>query len=443
MKNVKFLLAAAFALFSLAATAQQDFSSPQYARYGDTPEEREKNILNLNFFRDSYDSRDYNAASHYLNELIKGCPGATQSIYQRGATIFKNKIGRAKSLDEKKMYVDSLYLMYDLRNQYFGDGGTESAKILDMKAREVLQFSSDRAEIRKAFVEAIALGGDNADPETVVAYFSNLCEDYKNTDQVMPEQVIAEYDRLSPYFDKNPAAAEFRSQFDATFGLSGVASCENLEKLFRAKLAASPEDPEVIGQAVSLMSRAKCESDFYFQTAEKYYQIKPMSETALFLAQAFQNKKDYVKATKYITEALSTEQDPTERQKLYVRMALIQIVSNDISGAAASARQARDLNPSDGVAYFLLAQCYAASGAACGGFVGQTAFWAAYDTMAKAVELLGNSPEYLSNAKSALAGYRSRFPSSEECFFNEVQEGAGFTVACGTAAGIRTTVRAR
>ena len=156
-----------------------------------------------------------------------------------------------------------------------------------------------------------------------MAYFSNLCDDYRNTDEVMPDEIIAEYDRLTPFFEKNPAAAEYKSQFDAAFGLSGAASCENLERLFKGKLAAAPDDEALLAQAVALMSRAKCDGDFYFTLAEKYYAVKPSSETAMFLAQAFQSKGDYAKAKKYLNEALDVEQDPAERQKLLVRIALI------------------------------------------------------------------------------------------------------------------------
>lgn len=444
MKNVKFLLVAAFSLCAAAAVAQ-DFSSPQYAKWGDTPEERERNILNSNFLKESCDNRDYNAAAHYLKELIDNCPSVQESIYQRGANVYKNKIARAKSVAEKNVYIDSLMLMYDLRAKYFGDHPKRgTAYILDQKAREYLTYKpADRAGIREAFRAAIAAGGDNADPETMVAYFSNLCEDYKNTDEVMPEEIIAEYDRLTPYFEKNPEAAEYKTQFDAAFGLSGAASCENLETLFRGKLEANPNDEALLAQAVSLMARAKCDSDFYLSTAEKYYEVKPSSETALFLAQAFQNKGDYDKAIKYLNESLAVEQDPVERQKLLVRIALVDLVANNITGAAAAARQARDLNPEDGIPYFVLGQCYGISAAACQGFAGQAAFWAAYDTMAKAVELLQDDPDYLQTAKTSLAAFRSRFPTSEECFFNELKEGARYTVNCGTAAGIQTTVRAR
>ena len=81
------------------------------------------------------------------------------------------------------------------------------------------------------------------------------------------------------------------------------------------------------------MSRAKCDGDFYFSIAEKYYTVKPSSETAMFLAQAFQSKGDYTKAMKYLNEALAVETDPAERQLLLVRMALVGLVSNDIQGA--------------------------------------------------------------------------------------------------------------
>lgn len=444
MKNVKILLSAALVFVGATALAQ-DFSAPQYEKWGDTPEQREKNILNSNFLKESLDNKDYNAAAHYLKELLDKCPKASQNTFVRGITLYKNKIARAKSIAEKNTYTDSLMIVYDLRNEYFGDHPKYGTPyILDRKAREYLMYKpADRKGIREAFRAAIEAGGDNTDPETVVAYFSNLCDDYKNTDEVLPDEIIAEYDRLTPFFEKNPNANEYKAQFDAAFGLSGAASCENLEKLFRGKLEAAPDDEALLAQAVALMSRAKCDGDFYFTLAEKYYAVKPSSETAMFLAQAFQSKGDYAKAIKYLNEALAVEQDPAERQLLLVRIALIDLVANDIPGAASAARQARDLNPEDGVPYFVLGQCYASSAGACGGFAGQATYWAAYDTMAKAIELLPSDSEYLEHAKTSLSAFRSRFPSSEECFFNELQEGARYTVNCGTAAGISTTVRAR
>lgn len=42
MKKVQYLFVAAALLFCGAVRAQQDFSGPQYAKWGDTVEERQK-----------------------------------------------------------------------------------------------------------------------------------------------------------------------------------------------------------------------------------------------------------------------------------------------------------------------------------------------------------------------------------------------------------------
>ena len=150
MKNVKFLLSAACALFAVAAMAQQDFSDPKYAVWGDTPQEREQNILNSNFLKESLDNKDYNAAAHYLKELLDKCPKASQNTFVRGITLYKNKIARAKSIAEKNTYTDSLMIVYDLRNEYFGDHPKYGTPyILDRKAREYLMYIPDSAASKK------------------------------------------------------------------------------------------------------------------------------------------------------------------------------------------------------------------------------------------------------------------------------------------------------
>ena len=128
------------------------------------------------------------------------------------------------------------------------------------------------------------------------------------------------------------------------------------------KLAAAPDDEALLSQAVALMSRAKCDGDFYFSIAEKYYQVKPSSETPCSWPKLSRTRSDYAKAT-YLNEALDVEQTPPSVRSLLVRIALVGLVANDIADAASAARQARDLNPEDGVPYFVLAQCYASSAA--------------------------------------------------------------------------------
>ena len=79
------------------------------------------------------------------------------------------------------------------------------------------------------------------------------------------------------------------------------------------------------------------------------YAVQPSAQMAIYLAQAFKNKGDYDKASKYLNASLATEEDPAERQKLLTQIAVIELVANNISAAAKAAREAMELNPEDGV----------------------------------------------------------------------------------------------
>ena len=327
--------------------------------------------------------------------------------------------------------------------------------ILDRKAREYLMYKpADRKGIREAFRAAIEAGGDNTDPETVVAYFSNLCDDYRNTDEVMPDEIIAEYDRLTPFFEKNPAAAEYKSQFDAAFGLSGAGNAARISK--DSSRASWPPAPDDRGAAFAGRgSDDRALSATVISTSRlpprNTIEVKPSSETAMFLAQAFQNKKDYVQGEDLPERGAGCRERPRrDVRNCSCASALVRPrAPNELfRGAARPLRaSARDLDPEDGVSVLH------PGAVLC--FVGRlrvavsprlATYWAAYDTMAKAGRAArrGRFGVHESTTKMFPRQVPLRFSlSSEECFFNELQEGARYTVTCGTAAGITTTVRAR
>ena len=446
MKSLKLILVAAFAMMGFSAFAQVNYDDPRYAIWGENAEQRKNNMLANQFLKESVDNKEYKAAAGYLKQLLDQAPKGAQGIYTNGIKLYKTLISTAKTDEQRNMYIDSLMIVYDVRLQAFANHSRYGkAYILDRKAREYLTYKpEDREGVRKIFTEAIAATEEKngkADQELVAIYFSNLCEDYKNN-LVDATAVISEYDRFSPLFEgAEGEAAELKNQFDTAFGASGAASCENLESLFSKKLAEKPEDVALLGQAVSLMSRAQCNSDFFFNTAEKFYSLKPSSETALFLAQGFQGRSEFDKAMKYLNEALAAETDNAERAKLYTRIGLISIQIGDHSVAMNAAKEIKALEPENGYAPYLMAQCYAAT--ASGDFTAQAGYWAAYDTMNQAIELLGAEPAIQEAAKKMASAYRGSFPTKEECFFNEVSAGARYTVTKGYASGVSTTVRYR
>ena len=333
MKAVKLFIGLAFALVAGSASAQ-DFNDPQYAKWGDNADQRKENILASTFLKEELANRNYNQAAKYLQQLLERCPGASENTYANGIKLYKQKINRAKSLTEKNGYVDSLLLLYDIRLQYFGAHPKRGkAYILDRKAREHLTYKeSDREGIRNSFEIAIAAqveANGVADPELVAIYFKNLCDDYSN-DIVDAMTIVNAYEANSKHFANiDESKAEFKNQFETCFGMSGAASCENLQKIFEPKIAATPNDETLLAHVFQLMSKANCESDFFLSVGEMYYNVKPQSSVAMLLAQVFQNKKDFVKANQYLREALAKETVAEEREKLLARIGILEMTTNN------------------------------------------------------------------------------------------------------------------
>ena len=448
MKCAKILVSAVLTVVGLSAYAQ-DLSDPKYAKWGETLEERKENILNSSYLKEEINNHNFDSASGYLHKLIEKCPAASENIYVNGTKLYKQRINRAQTLAEKNAYVDSLLWLYDVRLENFGTHRTRGKDyILERKAREYLTYKeSDREGIRNAFEAAIAAQVEatgKADPEVLAIYFKNLCDDYSN-DVVDAMTVVAAYDGNAKYFEGiAPEQEEFKEQFEKCFAMSGAASCDNIEKIFAKKIADAPEDETVIAQAMELMSRAKCESDFFLSVGEKYYAMKPSSNTAMRLAEVFQNRKEYEKANQYLREALAKETNDAERENLLVRIGILEVTTNDYRDAVEAFREAQKINPEDGLIYYFLPQCYVFGAKNCNGFAKDATFWVAYDMLQKAIPLLeGDYPEFAANAKSLAATYRSAFPTTEECFFNELSEGSTYTVNCGFVSGVPTKVRYR
>ena len=353
MKSVKLILAAAATLVGVSASAQDFSDDAQYGMWGTTVEERSSNIQASSFLKEELDAKNYAAATVYFQQLLNNCPAASQQTFARGVTLYKNKANRARSIDEKKMYIDSILLIYDARIEYFGDHPKNGKDyILDMKARDMIRYcATDRPLLRKGLKDAVdaAIESGRINLDIVATYYKCLTEDYDYDDEVTGEMVLAEYDRLSPLFADIAAEDEqYKDMFESSFSNSGAATCEGLEAIYKAKLEADPDNVELLAKAVSLMSRRQCNSDFYFEQTERYYAVSPSSETALFLAKSFQDRGDTDKALKYLREALAVETDPAAKEPLYVQISLIEISNRNFSAAAAAARELRAINPENG-----------------------------------------------------------------------------------------------
>ena len=450
MKSVKFILAAAALFVGASASAQQhDYSDDaKFGMWGATVEERAANIEAQNLLKDAMDNKKYDEATIYFQQLLNNCPKASVNTFTRGVTLYRTKIQRSRSIQDKKMFIDSLMYVYDQRVVHFGDR-TDKGKdyILDAKARDMAKFNAaEREALRNCLKEAIdaSLEKGYIKHDLASMYFKNLCDAFDYDDAVTSDMIIYEYERLAPFFAEVTAENEqHKTVFENSFVTSSAVSCENLEVIFAEKIAANPDDAELLSKAVTLMSSKQCSSDFYYALLEKYYVLNPSADTALFLANVFKGRGDNDKALKYLRETLAVETNPASKEPLYAQIAIIEVTKQNYPAAAQAARELRAINPQNGYSYFVLAQCYASTTCPDDKIGGTSNFWAAYDAMNTATNLFKNEPEMQKLTVQLANQYKGNFPTQESCFFAELAEGSAYTVLCGYAQGVSTTVRYR
>ncbi len=441
MKTIAKLTLAAIAVFYLGGTfAQNHLEDP---RYGNTPEERTENLKLLNFLSDEYTAKNWAGAAVYVKQLMNDAP-YIPNLYIWGATTYKNLAARAKSLAEKKNYVDSVMLIYDRRaeHQAIADPNRTVPYILQTKARDYLALNPmDRDNVRRFYRDALNASGANPSHELVLEYFQQLVNDYKGV-QIQADELLAEFERLNPMMES--ASSEQRDSFNGLFATSGAASCEVLEDLYSKLLAANPDDADLVMKAYNLMSMIDCQSAFYVQVAEKYYAQSPSTSIAIRLASVFENKGEYTNALKYLNEMLPTESDPAAKANLYVRIAASELGVNRASAAAQAARSAISLNPDNGFAHMFLAEAYIAGASGCSGFHAQTVFWLAYDELSRARQAFEGEAAQVAAAEARMANCRANFPTFEDGFMyvQGYENGKSYTVSCGWVSGT-TTIRSR
>lgn len=442
MKKRVYSLIAALALAGGAAVAQDFKDDP---RYGADPAAREQNVRILNFFGDAYKAKDYNTATNYLRQLIENAPKASENMYIRGIDIYKNKAVSAQTKEDRRLYVDSILWVYDKRIEAFGEHPQRGeAYLKGEKARLFMaMMPADRERLFRLFREALD-EKHPFEPALAVMYFNSMIESFK-LDDVTPEEVIATYERLSQRIAKNQSsvAADASKTLDDLFATSGAANCETVEKIYKPKYEADPENQQLIETILALLRRGKCSSDFYLTMLEKYYKVNPQPEVAVRLASVFQEKKNFAKSMEYLRVGIDNETDPAKKTNFLLQAATMSSASGSYREAAGFARQALELEPNNGVAYLLLGSAYGSgAGSACSAFDSQTVMWLAVDNLAKARQLLPSDDPQQEQIGRMIANYSANFPKTEETFMRGLNPGDPYTVSCGWISG-RTTVRER
>ena len=412
-------------------------------------------------------------------EVFLSCPRASQLTYTNGEKILDYLI--RKNPKDKDAYIDTLCLLMDTRAKCFPTdpktGMSQVASIMGRKGLLIYTYNKNRyEEAYNVLKDAVALDPSQLQGAFIDAYFKATI-DMVNNGKEEKMTIINVYQELTDVLDGNikvcaeketqlldaranaeesgdaDAVASFDKQIEknekSIYNYKGVknnvdnlfqpfASCEDLIKVFSAKMVETPDDVVLLKRITTILDKKDCtDSKLFLDASKKLYELEPSPEAAYNIGiQEFKNKR-YNEAAKYFDQATASENNDRV-YRAYRNLAFCYQNVGSFGKARDAARKAAQVDPTAGEPYLIIAQLYAESSKQFSGDVESKAvFWVAVDKCVKAKQI---DPSIADRANSLISIYSQHYPSTETIFFNDYTEGQSYTV--GGWIGETTTIRA-
>lgn len=482
MKTRRILVIAA--VFGMAVSVSaQDVTTSKYGV------DSVATVTNLSIYREAYKQWEQAkfapeaATAEMVNAwryVFLNGPRASQYTYTNGEKILDYLIRTNPS--QKDAYIDTLNMLADTRAISFPtDPKTGLSQVANIKAKKgYLIYSYNKNRYEEAYnvlKEAVALDVDHNQIQVgfLDAYF-RAAADMVNNGKAEKMTVIDVYQELSDVLDDNikvlaeketellaakeasaddaEAVASFDKQLEKNEkninNYKGVknnidnlfepfASCEDLLKVFTAKMAEKPDDIALLQRITTILDKKDCtDSKLFFDASKHLHELDPSPESAYNLGQRCFKDKKYGEAANYFEQA--TKSSNNDRVfRAYRNLAYCYLNTGSFSKGREAARKAAQVDPTAGEPYIIIGMLYAESASQFSGDLESKAvYWAAVDKFQKARSM---DASVAKRASDLIAAYSQYFPPMETIFFNDYAEGQSYNV--GGWIGETTTIRAR
>ena len=438
MKKLRFalyLLAAALFLLPGEISAQ--------GRFGKNSAEC---VNNLNFYQDYLKQGNMDEAYSYWKEAMKFCPAkVSQNLYIHGRKILLSRLNKTADVADRDKIIDSILILAETRAQLFPKNAKKAkeGRLSDM----MVFYGQNPDKAKKIFdnLDAYATEfGAEADHELVVNSMIKATELFA-AGQKTEEDIMNLYSKYNDIFEARRAAMPEDTTIDAAEAMlqnafinSGVATCDNLIKVFTPRFEQNQDDMTMLKTISGLLNSNECtESDLFSKVVAQMYKLEPSAGTAYYLYRFFNSKGDKATALNYLKEATNVAEGVDKGTYLY-ELATIHYGNHQYGAAVSTARQAAELNPKyAGKAEMLIGTIWAATPCAGDEIAKRAKFWVATDYMQRAK---AKDPSLAAEADRNIARYRNYFPTAQDAFMYDLTDGKGYSISCGGMSA-STTVR--
>lgn len=410
--------------------------------YGETPEDSVECIMNLSLYNEffkqwkgsGYKNTAVKDALGPWRRVYKHCPQARLGTYVDGAKMYTYFIKMEKDEGRKNAFIDTLMMIYDTRILNFGKEGY----VLGKKGVDLYSLrTTDYEQAYEILLRSVELEGNESDPNIMV-FFMRATKKMIDEGKAPEDIIFDNYEISTKIIEANlelykddpknlPNWENVRGNIDLMF--EPFATCEAIIKIYTPKFAENPNDLKMLKKLTRLLDRKKCTDDqLYFKATVKLYDLEPSPEAAYLIGKMMMKNKEYGNAIDYLKEAESIEETDV-RADAFLYIAECYRNLNNFSAARSYAQKSIQERPGGGNAYIMIGDMYAASPKSCDGneIEKKAIYWVAVDKYYRAKQVDESVTDV---ANDRIRSYSAYFPSTEEIFFHNLNEGDDYTVGC-------------
>lgn len=402
------------------------------------PEDRKRADESVAIWGDAMKQGAYRSGVSSFQWMLTAAPQWNTKLYIDGATLYDKLADAETDLGKKKVLVDSLLMLYDLRIKNCGD----EINVLNRKAYASYKYNVKNKEalpgLLALYDKVFAISGNNVTDANLVSYMTTVKANQVYLKGVTDEQILQRYDKIIAVADAKIAQAhkdgktadvdKLKSYKDAVDGLLlGMVKldCDFVRKNLAPKFKQNPNDIALAKKIFKFMLEGKCTDDpLWLESGEAIYKLSPDKDFGLMkaLAATHLSNGNYDKAEALLREALNIGASANDKAEVQRYLGSIEAKKKNYAAARELFRQAGMANPSDKEAWNKIGDLYYNSFDDCAKrnniAEDRLVYIAAYEMYQKAGDTAG------------MARAKAQFPSKEEIFLLNWQAGTAQKVGC-------------
>lgn len=440
-------------LLSAVLTAIPGLSQDD-SKFGETPEQQAACKENLSLYETYYKQKNYDDAYPFWQEACSVCPPkVSQNMYIKGVNLLKRQMKAAIKVKDNARAIglrDSVFVFYDLRIEHFSSTSKKPNNGCEVLARKAMDWTSlnkkKSVEARPMFEEAIACLEDQTSAAALNGYYGILAKVLNEAEDAEAKTVaigdlLTEYLRLSDFIeagrqrqlaanDSSKAAKYATTQKNLDEVFLQVANCEEMVPVLEGKLAAAPDDIDVMKKSLRLLNQKNCtDNDMYLPLAKAVYEVEPGFESAFSIGMKLSKKGDYAAALPYFEEAVELCEDCPKAARNLMKAAQVAKNAGQVNKCIRYARKAAKADPGNGEPYLLIGDAVASMVSACSGspLGGREVYWLATDYYQRAKSI---DSSVASKANTKINQVKRSYPTIDDLFTYGITAGKEIKVEC-------------